>query len=620
MESAVGALRHRGPDRQAVHHSHSVSLGAARLKILDLEGGDQPMTGSDGETVIAFNGEIYNHLEIRRELESRGRRFQSHTDTETVLEAFLEWDIDCFSRLRGMFAVALWSESRKRLVLARDRMGIKPLYIARRGPDIYFGSELKTILIHPEFERRLDAASLDCYLAMNYAPAPFTMLEGIEKLEPGNWLEWRAGDIRSGSYWRLPVARPKKRRPGEAEEELDGLLRDSVREHLLSDVPLGVWLSGGLDSSTVVHYASEASSTPLRTYSISFAGRSFDESNYIREVAAKYGTNHEQLDLNPGEDLAGAIEAFADFADEPNADAGALPVWFLSRMTKRTATVSLSGEGADELFGGYLTYQADALARRARRFPRALRRLARSAARRLPVSDEKIGLEYMATRFAEGSLMEAARAHVYWNGAFSDERKREIVDGPLPNALKGILDSLRYLGEDTGSYLWFDQKYYLADDILAKVDRMSMAHSLEVRPPFLDHRIVEFAATLPSELKTEGGRRKIVLKSLMRDKLPQSVVRRGKQGLDIPAHEWLRGPLRPLMLETMDWAGREHGEFFAQSRIRELADAHLSRKVNAGYQLWGLTILFLWMRRWRVQSTALCEPRLQRAESSLSVS
>jgi len=579
------------------------------------------MIGSDGETVIAFNGEIYNHLEVRQQLEGRGRRFHSHTDTETLLEAFLEWDFDCFSRVRGMFAVALWTESRKRLVLARDRMGIKPLYIARRGPDIYFGSELKTILIHPEFERRLDAASLDCYLAMNYAPAPFTMLEGIEKMEPGTWLEWRAGDIRSEPYWRLPVARPKKRGPGEAEEELDGLLRDSVREHLLSDVPLGVWLSGGLDSSTVVHYASSVSSTPLRTYSISFAGRSFDESNYIREVAAQYGTKHEQFDLNPGEDLAGAIESFADYADEPNADAGALPVWFLSQMTKRSATVSLSGEGADELFGGYLTYQADSLARQARRFPRALRRLAANAARRLPVSDEKIGLEYMATRFVEGSLMDAARAHIYWNGAFSDEDKRELVNSPLPNGLKGILDPLRYLREDTGSYLWFDQKYYLADDILAKVDRMSMAHSLEVRPPFLDHRIVEFAATLPTDMKTEGGRRKIVLKSLMRNKLPQSVLRRGKQGLDIPAHEWLRGPLRALMLETLDWAGREHGEFFAKRRIQRLAQAHLSREINAGYQLWGLTILFLWMRRWRVQSTALCESTRQRqAESSLSVS
>ena len=217
--------------------------------------------------------------------------------------------------------------------------------------------------------------------------------------------------------------------------------------------------------------------------------------------------------------------------------------------------------------------------------------------------------------------MDAARAHIYWNGAFSDEDKREFVNSPLPNALQRILDPLRYLREDTGSYLWFDQKYYLADDILAKVDRMSMAHSLEVRPPFLDHRIVEFAATLPTDMKTEGGRRKIVLKSLMRDKLPQSVLRRGKQGLDIPAHEWLRGPLRPLMLETLDWAGREHGEFFAKRRIQRLAQAHLSREINAGYQLWGLTILFLWMRRWRVQLTALCESmRQHQAESSLSVS
>jgi asparagine synthase (glutamine-hydrolysing) len=570
--------------------------------------------------VIAFNGEIYNHLEIRRELETRGRRFQSHADTETVLEAFLEWDLECFQKLRGMFAVAFWSESRKRLVLARDRLGIKPLYVARRGADVLFGSELKTILIHPEFERRLDPASLDCYLAMNYAPAPFTMLEGVEKLEPGTWLEWRAGEVRKGTWWRLPLSEPKARKPGEAEEELDVLLRESVREHLLSDVPLGVWLSGGLDSSTVVHYASAALDVPLRTYSISFAGRTFDESNYIREVASRYGTRHEQLDLNPGENLAGAIESFADYADEPNADAGALPVWFLSRMTRQSSTVSLSGEGADEIFGGYLTYQADALSRHARRFPRALRHAAANLLRRLPVSDEKIGLEYMLKRFAEGSLMDSARAHVYWNGAFSDEEKSKVVTQTLPAALKRLLDPLKYLGGDTGSYLWFDQKYYLADDILAKVDRMSMAHSLEVRPPFLDHRIVEFAATLPASLKTDGGRRKIVLKSLMRDKLPQSVLRRGKQGLDIPAHEWLRGPLRPLLLEALEWGVTEHGEFFRKTRIHQLVESHLSRRTNAGYQLWGLMILFLWMRRWRVQSTTLCEPGLRQAESSLSVS
>ncbi len=582
------------------------------------------MTGSDGDTVIAFNGEIYNHLDIRRELEARGHVFRSHADTETVLEAFIEWDIECFAKLRGMFAVALWSESRRRLVIARDRLGIKPLYVTRRGShgerNIAFGSELKTLFVDPELERRLDPAALDCYLALNYAPAPYSMIEGVEKLEPGGWLEWRSGETRSGTYWRLPYSKPRQRKAGEAEEELDALLGDAVREHLLSDVPLGVWLSGGLDSSTVVHYAAAASSQPLRTYSIAFAGRSFDESKYIREVAAAYGTKHEQLDLNPNEDLAGAVQEFADYADEPNADAGSLPVWFLSRMTKRSSTVSLSGEGADELFGGYLTYQADSLARHARRLPRPARRMAAAVARRLPASDEKIGFDYMLQRFTEGSLMDAARGHTYWNGAFSDRAKRDVVNAGLPSSLHRLLDSVRYLGEDTRSYLWFDQKYYLADDILAKVDRMSMAHSVEVRPPFLDHRIVEFAATLPTSEKTEGSRRKIVLKSLMRGKLPESVLRRGKQGLDIPAHEWLRGPLKALMMDTLAWGVDEHGEFFNKRGILDLAQKHISRQVNAGYQLWGLLILFLWMRRWRVQSIFRCESRRQHAESSLSVS
>jgi asparagine synthase (glutamine-hydrolysing) len=604
IRAAVQSIVHRGPDQQGVFESNSAALGAARLKIIDLDSGDQPIFSESGDTVIAFNGEIYNHLELRAELEQRGHCFRTRTDTETALAAFLEWDTDCFSKLRGMFAIALWTESRKRLVLARDRMGIKPLYIARQGADLLFGSELKTIFVHPEFDRRLSLDGLDCYLSLNYVPAPWTLVEGIEKLRSGYWLEWCAGEVRSEAYWSVPLGPQRDWSQEDAAEELDRLLRQSVSEHLLSDVPLGVWLSGGIDSSTVLHYAATASGNRLKTFSISFRGRSFDETGYIRAAAKQYGTDHEEFDVNPEVGLVDAIEEFANYFDEPNADAGALPVWYLSKMTKLKVTVALSGDGADELFGGYLTYRADRYARWMRRLPAGVLGFALQAARRWPVSDDKIGFEYMLKRFLEGCRMQPARAHVYWNGTFSDAEKRALLCDPTPGALAAILRDLSVAGEDLAAYLWFDERYYLADDILMKVDRMSMAHSIEVRPPFLDHRIVEFAASLPSHFKIQGSRQKVILKNLMKGKLPPSILRRKKVGFDIPAHQWLRGPLRGLMRETLTAGASAHAAVFRPAAIEACMRRHLERRANLGYHLWGLMILFLWMRRWQIQTTA----------------
>jgi asparagine synthase (glutamine-hydrolysing) len=621
IERAVATILHRGPDQQGIFRSNFVSLGATRLKIIDLVSGNQPIKSDDGNSIIVFNGEIYNYAEIRSELESLGHRFHSRSDTETILHAFLEWDTACFARLRGMFAIALWTESTRRLVLARDRMGIKPLYFARRGADIFFGSEIKAILIHPEIDRRLSMQGLDCYLSMNYVPCPWTLVDGIEKLPPGRWLEWRDGEVRSEAYWTLPFVQPRHLTLESAREELDPLLRDAVREHLLSDVPLGVWLSGGIDSSTILHYAAEASSSKLKTLSISFRGRSFDETEYIQQVAAQYGTDHEQFDLNPTENLTAAIEEFAYFSDEPTADAGALPLWFLSKMSKTKVTVTLSGEGADEIFGGYLTYRANHLARFARRFPRAAARLGLAGANCLPVSDEKIGLDYKLKRFFEGCLLPSDEAHVYWNGTFSETQKRAMMQAPLPNAPDRTLKPLRdRLGksEDLPAYLWFDQKYFLPDDILMKVDRMSMAHAVEVRPPFLDHRIVEFAAALPSSLKIRGSRQKFVLKELMRKRLPASVLNKKKTGLDIPSHEWMRGPLRALMLDAIEGGMSDHPGLFNKSVVDACVRDHLERRANIGYHLWGLMILFLWMRKWKIQTEPIFAPGQTAAERVLT--
>ena len=598
-------------------------MGATRLKIIDLHAGDQPIQNEDGTAAIVFNGEIYNHLELRKELEDLGHRFRTHCDTETVFRAFLQWDTQAFSKLRGMFAVALWNSSAKRLVLARDRMGIKPLYIARRGEELYFASEMKGILIHPEIERRLSLSGLDCYLSLNYIPSPWTLVDGIEQVLPGHWVEWRDGKVHAEVYWRLPEGVDSRQTLESAGEELDSLLDQAVREHLLSDVPLGVWLSGGIDSSTILHYAAKASSSRLKTYSISFQGRSFDETSYIQRAVSEYGTQHEQLDLNPEQDLQGAIEEFAYYSDEPTADAGALPVWFLSKLCKTGTTVALSGEGADELFGGYLTYRANRIARSVRRLPRGTIKLALQAVRGWPVSDEKISLEYKVKRLLEGSLLPPDQAHIYWNGTFSEAEKRALLQVELPGALNDVLGDLRQylsLNDDLRPYLQFDQKYYLADDILVKSDRMSMAHAVEVRPPFLDHRIVEFTAKLPASLLIRGSRQKVLLKDVMKDKLPPAILQRPKMGFDIPAHEWLRGPLRPLLMDTVQTGLMDYPGLFHAEAVNACVRSHLERRVNVGYHLWGLMIMLLWMKKWRIQppAAATSRPVLQTAEVGVS--
>ncbi|MEZ5353748.1 MAG: asparagine synthase (glutamine-hydrolyzing) [Bryobacteraceae bacterium] len=593
IRRAAESIRHRGPDQQGVFESSVVSLAAVRLKILDLATGDQPIT-REGTTIV-FNGEIYNFRDLRHELESQGHRFQTQCDTEVVLQAWLAWGKRAFEKLRGMFALAIWSEADRTLTLARDRLGIKPLYIARRGPDLHFGSELKALLTHPDLERRLNHRALPLYLSLNYLPQPFTLIDGIEKLAPGTWLQWRKGETTTETYWAPSFARVDSRISfDDAKQQLDTLLDRSVQEHLLSDVPLGVWLSGGLDSSTITHYATRHFPGKLKTFSVSFRGRGFDESRYFQQVAAAFDTDHHELDLSPDEDIPAAIESIAHFSDEPSADAGALPVFFLARMTRQHVTVALSGEGADELFGGYQTYLADRYARWLRPFPKPVLQALRGIAELLPASDDKIGFDYKAKRFLDGAMLPPALAHVFWNGAAPLDgfaRELETAFAPLPR-------EAGYLNQ----FLYLDQRLYLPDDILNKSDRMSMAHSLEVRPPFLDHRIVEFAATLPEEFKIRGSKLKFILRELMRDKLPAAVIHRPKEGFDIPAHHWFRTSLRTFLRDTITERAVRDSGLFEWSAMKRLMDDHDRRRINAGYRLWGLLILFLWMEQWGVDT------------------
>jgi asparagine synthase (glutamine-hydrolysing) len=613
LTHGLNCLVHRGPDHQGRFVSSQISLGATRLRILDLDAGDQPFLSPDKDVVVTFNGEIFNHREIRAQLEGEGFRFRTTCDTEVVLHAFQRWGSTCFSRFRGMFAIAVWVQSEQRLILARDRMGIKPLYYCLKDGEIYYGSELKCIFAHPHVPRRISLQGLNCYLSLNYVPGPYTLIEGIEKVMPGHVLEWQNGR----SSVRSTVVSASLEPPSSLEdagEQLDWLLTQSVGEQLASDVPVGIWLSGGLDSSTVLHYAARAYPRRLRTFSLTFHGRSFDEGRHAREISRRYAAEHSEFDLSPGPELADAVEQISYYSDEPSADAGALPVWFLAQMSRKDVTVLLSGEGADELFAGYLTYRADRYGSAARRLPAFMRKAALAAAGLLPVSDEKISFEYKVKRFLQGSLLAPELAHVFWNGTFCEAEKRNLFRYADSKPLAGIVAS-EQRGSGLRRSLDFDQRYYLPDDILYKVDRISMAHSLEVRPPFLDPRIVDFANSLPDHFKLRGSESKVVLRRLMKGRLPNSTLRRPKVGFDIPIHDWFRGALKPLLLDTLCEDAVSSSKLFRWTAVERLLREHLERRVNWGYHLWGLVILLIWMKRWRIelpsavttQSSALVE-------------
>ena len=613
LDSALRGLVHRGPDRQEGYCTPHISLGATRLRIVDIEHGDQPMHSADGAWTIVFNGEIYNHRTLRAELMDLGHDFRTQCDTEVVLEGYLRWGKDCFRRLRGMFAVALWNERERRLVLARDVMGIKPLYYRQHHGELFFGSELKCFFVHPGVPRQIDVDGLNCFLRLNYVPAPYTLIEGITKLRPGHMLEWHNRQIVLQEFAKRreqPERAP--RNLNDACEELDELLKLAVSEQLVAEVPVGVWLSGGVDSSTITHYASMLSTRKLKTFSITFHGRSFDESKHIQSVARHYGTDHTELDLSANADLAEVIAELSYYSDEPSADAGALPVWYLSKLCSRDVTVVLSGEGADELFGGYVTYQADRYRRLISGFPRPLLRAVSRCASWLPASDEKIGREYKIKRFLEGSTLSAEEAHIYWNGTFSEAEKVRIFRFASPAAVAGLLRQMPHDGS-LGRFLDFDLEYPLADSLLYKVDRMCMAHSIEARPPFLDQRIVDFAQSLPEQFKIRGSKTKVVLRALMKGRLPDEVLHRPKVGFDIPVHEWFRGVLRPLLLDTLSHEALNQSGLFTPSAVQQLIDEHMSRKTNWGYHLWGLMTVMLWMKRWKVEApTGAIEAQLLR--------
>ncbi len=593
LAAMSAALVHRGPDSGGEHFDGPVALGARRLSIIDLAGGDQPIENEDGSCVVVQNGEIYNYPELRRELEREGHRFRTNCDTEVHLHLYEQHGPAYARRLRGMFAVAVWDSQRRRLVLARDRYGIKPLYYRDSGGRLEFASELRAL---PRGE--IDVDALEAFLTFNSIPAPYSIFRDTRKLPAGHVLVWEErGGPSVERYARPgPVAAEDMRDGDEAElvEELRARLRDSVRAHLLSDVPVGVLLSGGVDSAVLAALAAQETTEAVHTFTIGFAEKSFDERADARRVAERYGTNHHELLVHP--DPLVLVPALADVFDEPFADSSALPTYLVSQLAAEHVKVALSGEGGDELFGGYYTYAADLLADRVA----PLARLARPLVERLPSSSAKASFDYKAKRFVRAAHLPPLERHHGWKEIFSPDLRAELTGGGASFDPVDVYRA-RYAqteGADPLARLQdVDFGIYLVDDLLVKTDRASMAHSLEARVPFLDSVVTNFAFTLPAKHKVRGLSKKVLLRKAAEPLLPREVVHGRKRGFSIPAAAWLRGELEPFARVTLSSDTLRRQGFFRPEPVGRLLDEHVAGAQDWSRQLWGLLAFTLWHER-----------------------
>src|SRR4051795_5800233 len=582
-------LVHRGPDSAGEFADGTCALAARRLSIIDLETGDQPIANESGTLHVVQNGEIYNYRELRRELERAGHSFRTHGDTEVLLHLYEQHGDGFAERLRGMFAVAIWDAPRRRLVLARDRFGIKPLYYRAADDELAFASELRAL---PRGEIDLDA--LEAFLAFNAIPAPLSIFRETRKLPAGHLLVWEDGAVRLERFARPHPLEEREDDQAELVEELRSRLRDSVRAHLVSDVPVGVLLSGGVDSALLAALAAGESAEPMRTFSIGFEERSFDELADARLVAERYGTQHRELVLRP--DAALLLPALADAFDEPFADSSALPTYLVSQLAASDVKVALSGEGGDELFGGYYTYAADLLAARVG----GLARIAAPIVERLPTSTSRASFDYKAKRFVRGAHLPPLERHHAWKEIFSPEA-RAALTGRRHGYDPVDLYRERYR-ETQGAELLarlqdVDLGIYLVDDLLVKTDRASMAHSLEARVPFLDPAVTNFALALPARHRVRGLRKKVLLRKAVAPLLPERIVHGRKRGFSIPAAAWLRGELEPFARETLSADTLRRQGFFRPEAVSALIDRHVAGKEDLSRQLWGLLAFTLWHER-----------------------
>lgn len=605
---AAGAVRamcqtivHRGPDDEGIYVDGPVGLGMRRLSIIDLSGGHQPLSNEDGTVWVVFNGEIYNYRDLRPNLEARGHRFATSSDTEVIVHLYEEYGPDFVHHLRGMFGIALWDKTRDTLVLVRDRMGIKPLYYAALPDRLVFGSELKTLLADG-VPRDIDRQALNEYLSYNYIPGPRTIFSAVKKLQPGHRLIARRGRVTIESYWRPePSAQSASGRTEPVAyyvERLTELLKESVRYRLIADVPLGVFLSGGLDSSTVVAVMREVSSDPIKTFSIGFEDASFNELPYARMVAKHFETEHHEFVVRP--DAVDLVPKLVHYFDEPFADSSAIPCYYLSELARQHVTVALGGDGGDEVFAGYETYAAYKMASLYRGLSPRLTGMIPSLVSRLPVSHKKVSFDYKAKRFVRNATLPPERAHYAWKEIFSDEMKQGLFADAMGTGLEDPYGAFerQYADCQSAAMLsrlqYVDQRVYLPDDILVKVDRTSMAHSLEARVPLIDHKLVEFAATIPPDLQLRGLRKKYLLKRAMAHRLPGQILNRKKGGFNVPVAAWLRGDLHDYVRDVLSEKRLREQGFFNPGYVQQMIRDHDDLKMDYSRNLWGLMIFALW--------------------------
>jgi len=604
LDRMNAVLVHRGPDDGGVYHDGPIGLAHRRLSIIDLSpAGHQPMSNLGGTLWITFNGEIYNFLELRSELERDGVIFRSKTDTEVILALYERHGAECLRYLRGMFAFAIWDERARTLFLARDRLGKKPLYYYQGAEQFLFASEPKGILQDPEVPVEPDLEAIHHYLTYGYIPSPYSAFKGFRKIPPAHYLIIREGRVHLERYWQLRYHPKLQITEGELCEELLARLREAVRLRMISDVPLGAFLSGGIDSSTVVALMTECSSGPVKTFSIGFEEERYNELPYARLVADRYGTDHHEFIVKPE-----AIEVLPELVwhyNEPYADSSAIPTYYLSKMTREHVTVALNGDAGDENFAGYERYLANQLATRYDHLPRLLRRPLEWGIGALPDVGPYRGLYRRGKRFFAAVAEEPRRRYARWISFFPNALKAELYT-PVFRETMARLDSIDLLAQAYGAAetndfvdatLFVDVASYLPDDLLVKVDIASMAHGLEARSPMVDHLFMEFSASIPSALKLKGRSKKYIFKQAVRDLLPSAVIDRPKMGFGVPIDRWFRRELREMAYETLLSPRSLDRGLFRQEVVRRLLDEHVQGRAEWHSHLWSLLFLELWFQR-----------------------
>ena len=600
------AIRHRGPDEDGSYLKESVGLAMRRLAIIDLKSGQQPMHNDAGTSWIVFNGEIYNYKDVRARLEQLGHTFHTDCDTEVVLHAYDEYGAECPTHLRGMFAFAVWDERREELFLARDRVGKKPLLYARLHDGLVFGSEFAALLEHPDVSREIDREAIHHYLTFMCVPAPLTAYRDIRKLEPGHSMRYtpKDGEVKLERYWQPDFSRKTRMSEAEAGERAVEILREAVRVRLMSEVPLGAFLSGGVDSSAVVALMSEVSSAPVKTFSIGFEEQDFSELHHARRVAEHVGAEHHEFIVRP--DAMEVLPTLVEHYGEPYADSSAIPTYYVSRETRRHVTVALNGDGGDECFAGYERYAAMKLAGKYRSVPGLLREgLIKNAVAFLPTSETRRSRARDLKRFLDAASLPTVERYMRWIS---------VLDAPAKNDLYTEDFRREMLGREAADFIapWFaqangaglvdasllaDTMTYLPNDLLVKVDIASMAVSLEARSPFLDHHVIEFAASLPENLKLRGLTTKYLLKRVLAKLLPAENLQRRKMGFGVPIGHWLRGEMQKFLRETLLSEKALARGFFRPEAVTRMVELHTRGERDHAHQLWTLLMLELWFER-----------------------